>query len=357
MSLGRQLLVLLVLVGLAGAGWYLLGRDGRLPAATGPAAAPAVPVELAEVRTGTVETHVEAVGTLRARQSIRVVANASGRVAEILFEPGRRVAEGDVLVRLDRAIEQAALAEARATLENARSQYERGRQLAANRTVSEARLDELAAAYAEAQARVAAAEQRLREREIRAPFAGVVGLREVDLGARVTDETVITTLDDLSAVELDFSVPEVFFERIRRGQPVQATAAAFSGRVFEGKVTAIDTRIDPVARAFRVRAEFPNPDAALPPGLFMVARVTLETRPDALLVPEQAVILEGRSSYVFRVRDGVAERIEVRLGQRRVGEVEVLEGLAAGDRVVVGGLQRLRDGVPVRVADPPPATS
>jgi membrane fusion protein, multidrug efflux system len=155
----------------------------------------------------------------------------------------------------------------------------------------------------------------------------VVGLREVDVGARVTDTTVLTRLDDLPVIELEFQVPELYFGAIRQGQPVDATSTAFPDTVFSGEVAAIDTRIDAVSRSFRVRAELPNPDARLPGGLFMLARITLRTRPDAILIPEQAVMAEGRSTFVYRIAgtptEPRAERVEIRLGQRRVGEVEV----------------------------------
>lgn len=351
MSTLRQLVLILVLAGLGAGAWYLTAQSAGTRTTDGTEAAvdAAVLVEVAAARVDVVEQHVEAVGTLRARQAILVKPNAAGRVTSIRFEAGQWVEKGEILLTLDSEIEEASVAEASAMLEDAKAQYERARRLLANNTVAQARVDELRAAYAAAQARLAAADRRLRDRAIRAPFAGVVGLREVDLGARIDESTVVTTLDDLSAVELEFSVPEVFFGRVRRGQAVTATTAAFPDRTFAGAVTGIDARIDPVTRSFRVRAELPNSDMTLAAGLFMVVRATLGARFDAVLIPEQAVVTEGRSTYVFRVRDSTAERVDVRLGQRRVGEVEVVEGLQAGDRVVTAGLQRVRDGVPVRL--------
>ncbi|WP_119458392.1 efflux RND transporter periplasmic adaptor subunit [Rhodospirillaceae bacterium SYSU D60014] len=349
MSLVRQIVAILILVTIAGAAWYLTAQTAGSPIAESDRADPTALVEIAEARTGVITQHVEAVGTLRAKQSIAIKANASGQIADIRFEAGEQVEQDEVLVTLDREIEEANAAEARAMLRDAEAQYERARQLLANKTVAQAQVDALNAAFAAARARLAAAERRLRDRQIRAPFAGVVGLREVDLGARINEDTVVTTLDDLSAVELEFSVPGIFYGRIQRGQAVAATTASFPDQTFAGRIASIDTRIDPIARSFRVRAELPNPDNALPAGLFMVVRVTLGSRPNAVIIPEEAVVAEGRSTYVFRVRDGTAERVEVELGHRQVGEVEVLKGLRAGDSVVVAGLQRLRDGAPVRV--------
>ncbi|WP_158044345.1 efflux RND transporter periplasmic adaptor subunit [Skermanella pratensis] len=360
MTMVRQIVIVLVLIAIsAGAWWYLdTPGSGAAQQAEGPRA---VPVEVAEARRGEVSEVIEAVGTTRPRQSIEVIADDSGRVDEILFETGQRVEQGQPLVRLDRGIQEANLAEAEAVLTDARAQLDRARQLISNNAVSEARVDELRAAFLTAEARVAAERQRLRDRTVNAPFAGIVGLREVDMGARVTDSTVLTRLDDLSVIELEFAVPERFFGAIRHGQPVSATSTAFPDTDFTGTVAAIDTRIDAVSRSFRVRAEFPNPEGRMPGGLFMLARVTLSTRPDAILIPEEAVVAEGRSNFVYRIigtpAEPRAERVEIRLGQRRVGEVEVIEGIGIGDRVVTAGLQRLRPGSAVRLPAVPAPSS
>lgn len=359
MPLLRQGLILIVLAAMAAGGWWwwsASSSNAPAPAAAiaGASAAPAVPVRTAEVRRGSIEESLEAVGTTRARQSVEIISTVSGRVAAILFDAGDQVAQGQPLIRLDSSLEEANLAEARALMADARSQLDRARQLVATRVVPQARVDELQAAFAAAEARAAAAERRLSDRVVAAPFGGIVGLREVDVGARITDDTVLTRLDDLSSLELEFQVPEVFFGRVRVGQRVEATSAALPGARFTGTIVARDTHIEPVARAFRVRAELPNPDHALPPGLFMTATVALEQRDDALLIPEQAVLAEGRSTYVYRIADGTAQRVEVRLGLRRVGEVEVVDGLEPGDVIVIEGLQRLRPGVPVQVTGAPP---
>ncbi|WP_142849324.1 efflux RND transporter periplasmic adaptor subunit [Telmatospirillum sp. J64-1] len=350
MSLVRQMIIVVILALGVGGAWWFWSSGGQESSGSAPLAQiPAVPVEVVEARLDTVDEVIEAVGTTRARQSVDVVALVSGRISDILFEAGQRVEKGQELVRLDSRIEEANLAEARALMEDARTQLERARQLLANRTVPQARVDELQAAYNAAQARLTAAERRLEERVIVAPFSGVVGLREVDEGSRITENTVLTRLDDLSLVELEFQVPEIFFGRLQRGQRVEAISAGMRDHRFVGTIVAIDTRIDAVSRAFRVRAEFPNPDNALPAGLFMAAQITLDSRAGAVVIPEQAVVAEGRSTYVYRVREGVAERVDVQLGLRRVGEVEVVAGLTAGDMVVTAGLQRLRSGMPVNI--------
>jgi membrane fusion protein (multidrug efflux system) len=350
-SLVRQLLVLAVVMAAAGGGWLLVGAPE--PAAVERSASPRpIPVQTAEVRLATVRDTVEAVATSRAEQAVEIRPAASGRVEAILFEPGQRVGVGDLLVELDAGAEQAAVDEATALLEDAKGQYERGQQLARTRSVADARVAELRANFLAAQARVAAAAERLADRQIRAPFAGIVGLREVSVGARVDPDTTITTLDSLDRLEVEFSVPEQFYAAVRIGAPITATTSVHRERTFDGRVTSIDSRIDPVARAFRVRASIPNPDLALPVGVFMVVQLVLDERA-ALTIPEQAVILQGRSAIAYRINGTTAERVELELGQRSFGRLEVLSGLGLGDVVATTGLHRLRDGAVVEVQDEP----
>lgn len=348
---GLLVLAALVLAGVLA--WRLGGgasSEGATSAQRGP---PPVLVEIAEVSRGAVADTIEVVGSTRARQSITVVPAVSGRVSEILFEAGQTVKAGQPLVRLESALEEANLAEARATLADAQAQLDRARQLIASRAVAQARLDEVQSAFNAQRARVAAVERRLADRVVVAPFSGIVGLSEVDVGARVTEGSVITRLDDLSSVELEFQVPELFFGKVMRGQVVEASAPGQrdAAQSVRGTVSAVDTRVDPTSRAFRVRADLPNAEYAVPAGLFMSARIRIAERPDALLIPEQAVVAEARSTYVWRIRDGRAERVDLLLGVRHYGEVEVVEGLALGDVVVIGGLQRLRAGATVMVKD------
>jgi membrane fusion protein (multidrug efflux system) len=178
-----------------------------------------------------------------------------------------------------------------------------------------------------------------------------VGLRQVSPGALIQPGTAITTLDDTSRVRVEFSVPEVHLARIRVGSGVTARSAAYGQRRFQGEVAVIDTRIDPATRSIRVISEFDNPDEALRPGLFLTVELVLEERERALLVAEEAIDPVGDRSFVYVVRDGRARRQEVKLGLRLPGEVEVREGLNAGEPVVVRGIQRLRHGAPVRVVE------
>jgi membrane fusion protein (multidrug efflux system) len=342
--------VLLLAIGGGAVTYHRYQADGEAAAAVRRGAR-AVAVEVETAESGIVRERIEAVGSSLARQAVDIVALSSGRVAEIHFTPGEHVEEGAVLIRLDDLAEQAEVAEAEAMRREAELALDRARKLRTNNTVAPATVDELAAAYAGTSARLDGVRKELADRTVRAPFAGVVGIRGVDIGARVDDETVLTTLDDLAEIEIEFSVPEIFFGRIRLGQTVEATSSSSPGRAFKGEIATIDSRIGQVSRAFRVRAVLPNPNLELPAGMFMHVSVVLEERP-AVLVPEQAVIAEGDSTYVFTVEDGRATRRKVELGQREAGKVEVLDGLAAGATVVRAGIQRLRDGAEVSLPEP-----
>ena len=352
MSIIKQVLLVLVLAAIGGAGFFVYDQFGPGSQASngnaGKGRASTVPVDLAGVARKTVERRVEAVGTTLAAQAVAVVPQASGRIVEMDFTPGVQVKKGTVLLRLDDDIERANLAQAKAELEEITVRLSRSRTLRANNAVTQATIDKVVAEEAAAKAEYDRAQRRLADRVVRAPFAGVVGFNRVDVGARVDDKTVITTLDDLREIDLEFAVPEVLFSDIRSGLPVIADSAAFPGRKFEGVVDTIDSRIDNVSRAFMVRARIPNPDFALPSGMFMHITVVLQTR-SALMVPEEAVLAQGSKTFAFIVADGIAKRRAVTVGTRQGGMVELTEGVAENESVVVGGLQRLRDGSKVRV--------
>jgi membrane fusion protein, multidrug efflux system len=210
-----------------------------------------------------------------------------------------------------------------------------------------AQMKTLETAVTAAEARRRAAEARLEDLIIRAPFAGRLGTRAVSLGAYVSPGTRITTLDDLSRVRFDFSVPENLLSRLKVGQMGYARSAAFGDRKFEGKVTVIDPRVDPVTRTVRLTAEIDNPDEALRPGMFLSVALQVTVRENATVVPEEAVVNEGLRQLIFVVRNNTVERRVVRLGQRQEGRVEVLEGVEPGETIVIRGVQRVRPGATV----------
>lgn len=320
--------------------------------ATALAAPPAPPkVTVAEVRSDRFADRVEALGTLRANEMVTLTANVTELVTRIHFDDGQRVEAGDLLVEMSGEEERAQLREAKAAAEEARSQYERVRPLAAQGTAAKSQYDERRREWETAQARVAVVESRIADRAIRAPFSGIVGLRNLSVGALVRPGDAITTLDDDSVMKLEFSVPSTYLDTLRAGLPIVAKARALGSREFRGEVRSVDSRVDPVTRSITARAEIPNPDRVLRPGMLMTV-VLLKNPRDALLVPETAILASGRQSFVFRVDPASGNRVErreIQVGARRAGEAEVVAGLAAGDRVVAHGTQRVRDGQAVEI--------
>jgi membrane fusion protein (multidrug efflux system) len=220
--------------------------------------------------------------------------------------------------------------------------------LADSQAISASNLEQLLAQVRVNQARVEAAKARLANSAIRAPFSGRVGLRRISPGSYVDTSTVITTLDDISSIKLDFTVPEAFIAVVSAGMNISAHSLVFPDRVFEGVVTSVDTRLDPVSRAVQVRASIPNEDGLLKPGMFMSVNLERDLG-EVVLAPEQAIVPEGSRQYVFVVTDGIAEQRLVQVGRRIPGFAVVESGLEAGEQVVTEGTHRLRDGVPVEV--------
>jgi membrane fusion protein (multidrug efflux system) len=303
-----------------------------------------VPVTTQQVRLQPWNDTVQALGNVKARESVTITAKVSETVQRVHFDSGDVVAAGAPLVTLSGQSQQAALAEAQAAANEADSQYRRQSELAAQQLIARAALDTLRATREAARARVAQMRAEIGDRTIRAPFSGVLGLRQVSPGSLVTPGTAIATLDDTARVFVDFPVPEAMLANIADGQRLSATSAAYPGRHFDGLVSTIDARVDETTRALTVRGDFANADRALRPG--MLLQVTL-SRPErqALLLPEIAVVQVGTDSYVFRVTaDNSVERADVKIGARREGLVEIVEGVKAGDRVVVDGTGKLHPG-------------
>ncbi len=286
---------------------------------------------------------IEAVGTARAKESVEVTSKATNTVVAVRFREGDLVREGQVLIELDSAEARAELEEAQAALADSENQYKRSQDLFAQQALSRSQLDTIEATLKANRARVSAARARLNDTVIRASFDGRTGFRRVSVGSLVNPGTVITTLDDTSIIHLDFTVPETYFYLLSRGLGVSARTAGLPDHEFEGTVSNIDSRVDPVTRSIVVRAEIPNEDGLLRPGMFMT--VTLHGKPEpTLLVPEGAIVPEQGKTFVFVVKDGVVERREVRTGKRRPGEVEIVEGLREHEQVVIEGTQNVRDG-------------
>lgn len=313
------------------------------------------PVTVAVVAERPFVDRVRAIATARAFESVDISATVTERITAITFTDRQEVEAGQVLVRLQDDEERAELAALRSQLNEAQKQFERFSELAERGNASAARLDEIVGERDALRARARALEAKLEDHAIAAPFAGQVGLRLVSPGDLVRPGTVITTLDDLSRIKLDFPVPELFLGRLSNGLKVSAISAAFPGTPFEGVVAAIDSRVNPVSRAVTVRAVLDNREGQLKPGMMMTVELMFNERV-VPAVPQMALNPVGERQYVFVVGpDDTVRRTEIVTGARTDGWVEVIEGLEPGARIVDQGVNRISDGRKVQVIDRPAA--
>ncbi len=337
------LIVPFLLVALAGCG------DNRAEQEKGPRATP-VSTQVLEPRPWS--DTVQALGTVKARESITVTAKVSEIVQDVHFDSGDEVEAGAPLVTLSGQAQQAALNEALAAAEEASQLFNRQNELVEQKLISRSQFDAQRAIRDAARARVAQIRAQLSDRVVRAPFAGVLGIRQVSPGALVTPGTPIATLDDTHRVYVDFPVPESQLAHLAVGQTLEGHSEAYPGRRFGGVVSTIDNRIDAATRAVTVRGDFDNPDRALRPGMLLQVVLSRPER-EALVLPEISIVQVGNTSYVFRVKDDdTVERVDVEVGARREGLAEVLDGVAAGDRIVVDGTGKLRPGALVSEGGP-----
>lgn len=306
------------------------------------------PVIAKKVSRVSMPMQAESLGTTMANESVNITSKVSERVSRIRFEEGQAVKANQVLVELDTDEARANLAVASADFSESRSNFKRAEELDRTKSISQSELKQLQSAMEADQARVQAATARLADLTIRAPFDGRVGLRRISTGSLVSPGTIITTLDDLDTIKLDFSLPEVLMAKLKPGLEITATSIAYPDRAFAGKVISIDTRVDPVTRSIAIRARLPNAEGLLRPGMLMSV-VLIQENLDALVIPEQALISEQSRQYVFVINQGIAEKRQVTTGRRRPGELEITEGLAEGEMIVVEGTQRLQVGSEVNV--------
>ncbi len=295
---------------------------------------------------------IEALGTLRANESVDLTVNVTETIMAIHFEDGMRVDEGDILVEMTSKEENAQLSEALATYEEAKRQFERVKPLVERGNASESVLDERRREFQTAKARYEAIESRLQDRLVVAPFGGLVGLRNISKGALVRPGDIITTIVDDSVMKLDFRIPSIFLSSIHPNLKIEAETVVFRNRKFEGTISSIDSRIDPVTRSVAVRALIDNPDGLLRTGLLMTVELQKDPR-QTLVIPEEAILSEGREKYVFMIdtKDdkNTALKREIEIGSRRPGEVEVLSGLSEGDDIITHGIIKVRPGSEVHV--------
>lgn len=312
-----------------------------------------VAVETAPVGTRDVVEDIRAFGTLVANESVVISPEIAGRVARIGFEEGQRVGEGDVLVELDAQILRAELDKARSEVSLAEANFERARKLAEQGSGTLRARDETSQGYTAAQANLALAEARLAKTSIAAPFSGIVGFRNISVGAYVSPGDRIVELASVDPLKVEFRVSETYLSNLRVGLPVTVTVDALPGETITGKITAIDPIVDVSGRAIRLRAELPNPDGRLSPGLFARIRIVIEERSEAMVVPEAAVFRDEGKLFVYRLEDGKAVKTPIEIGLRSPGDVEIRSGLASGAVVITAGQLLLRDGAAVEVVDGP----
>lgn len=310
------------------------------------------PVEVISLVPQRVVEELQAVGTLRSNQSVLLRTEVTGRVEKIGFRDGAAVKQGQLLIGLDAALNEAEVAQAKAELELAKANLKRTADLASKNFVSGSAQDTAESNVQVLAARLQLAQARLAKMRVLAPFDGVVGIRAVSVGDVVRDGTDLVNVEDISRLKVDFRLPERAFTQLKAGLPIEVTADALPGVTYRGRIDAINPRIDAAGRSLEVRAELPNTDSRLRPGMFARVRVVVADRPSAYLVPEEAIVPQGDSFFVFRVVDGLARRVPVKLGVRREGQVELLDNVKAGDRIVTAGVRVQRDGQPVRVLEP-----
>ena len=350
----------LALTALAGLGYYAYVANrapssppgapaaaGGKPAGGPPPGAMAVAVEVARVAAADFADEAAAVGTLKSNESVVLRPESAGRIAAINFRDGAVVDRGIVLVALDAAVQEAELAQARANLALAQNNHRRNQELLEKKFVSQQALDSSAAALKVQEAAVQLAEAKVGKTRVRAPFAGMVGLRNVSVGDYVKEGQDLINIEDIATLRVDFKLPEAYLGRLARGQAVEISSDALPGERFKAVLDAVDPMVDQGGRAISARARLANAGGKLRPGMFVRVRLQFGERKGALMVPEQAVVPGGQPA-VFKVVEGKAVATKVRLGVRRAAQVEVTEGLAADDVVVTAGQLKLRDGAPVR---------
>jgi len=365
--MNKSIVVVIVVLGIAAAagGGYWFGQqrtsagagNASASAASGPVAAgksqgsaPAVMVEAVTAATAPMPQSITAVGSLRSDESVTLRPEVAGRVSAIGFQEGRPVSKGAMLVKLDPAINEAEVLQAKANLTLAKAKYDRAVDLQKQGFISGQARDEAENSLKVMEASVALAAARLAKMEIRAPFSGLIGLRSVSIGDYVKEGQDMVNLESIDPLKVDFRVPEIYLKQVQVGQKLEVSLDALPGRKYEGTVSAINPLVDAAGRAIVIRAQVRNADTALRPGMFARVKLLTKDERDALVLPEQALVPQGEEQYVFRVVDGKAQRTKVELGQRRDGRVEVVKGVAPGETIVTAGQLKLRDGMPVTLA-------
>ena len=311
----------------------------------------AVAVEVAIARGATNSTDIRAIGGLQSDESVQITTEIAGRIAEISLTEGGTVNAGDVLVKLDDALAQAEVADAQARYDLAAANNDRAKQLSRTGNVTEKAIDEATANFEIARAALELQRVRLAKHIVKAPFPGRVGIRKVSPGAFIAVGTPIVNLEKIDILKVDFKLPELFLPSVNVGQTVDVIVDALPGRTFTGEIYAIDPQVDVNGRALQLRARIPNADFMLRPGLFARIIVKGKQTREVVLAPESAIVPRGGETFVFKIENGKATEVKVKLGERKGAEVEILEGLTPDAQVVTAGQLKLRNGVTVEIVD------
>jgi membrane fusion protein, multidrug efflux system len=348
-----------VVVALATASYFGIQINANNPAPK--AAGGVVVVEATEVQPADIQDVITAIGTLRSAESVVMKSEISGRIAVISFADGSRVAKGDTLITFDASIQEAQVNQAKAERDLAAAKLKRTQDLFDKKFLSAAALDDARASEQIAQAKLALAQATLGKMSLRAPFSGVIGIRQVSVGDYIKEGADLVNIEDTSSMKVDFRVPEQASGRLRVGQVVGLQSDASAGQSFPAKVTAVDSAVDPLGRSLLMRAELRDVSQRLKPGMFMRVTLVLETRKNALTIPEESIVTQQGRLLVFKVVDGKAVSTPVVTGLRVTNKdkavVEVVKGLAAGDVVVTAGQIKIRgNNLPVKIAPAPSAS-
>lgn len=349
------ILVALVTLGLiAGCGSKSDSKAATTPAAAAAAPKPqGLPVKAVPVQVGKVSDDISAVGSLIADESVIIRPELDGRIVGLHFQEGHFVTAGTRLVTIDNSEFEAQAAAVRADLRTEEQRLKRTRELHEQNFISKDALDVQVGAVDRLKAHLAEAESRVAKTVIRAPFSGTVGLRMVSPGAYVKAGEDIVRLESTGNIKADFRIPELYMSRVRPNQEISVRLDAYPGEEFGGRVYAVEPVVDEQTRTLLMRARIPNKGNKLKPGMFVRVVVTLENRPNAIIVPEQAIWPQGHDNFVFRVIDGKAALTKIQIGNRQPDRVEIIDGLSPTDIVITEGQIKLRDGAPVTVMAPP----
>jgi membrane fusion protein (multidrug efflux system) len=352
----RLFLVLFLLAVVLGGifGWKFYQMQQQMAGQAGP---PPPVVAVSQVKRETWPEYLKAVGSLTAVSGIAVTNEVSGQVSRIHFESGQAVQSGDVLIELDATVDLAELDGLVAAQHLAQLKMDRVSRLISERSVSQAELDEAKGALDNTTAQVVAKRALIAKKTIRAPFSGVLGIRQVDLGEYLAPGSPIVPLDALDPVYADFSLPERYLARVAVGQEIRVEAQAYPGEAFSGHIEALDPGVDKGTRSLRLRAVLTNGDQRLRPGMFAEVRVVMPTPQEVLTLPATAIVYNPYGDSVFVIQDGeggsVVQRRQIETGEVRDGRVAILQGLSEGDRAVSAGQMKLRNDLPVTIDDKP----